>query len=79
MSTMNSLQQTVRERIERYLDDLGDAEPHNMLSMVINCVEKPVIQVALEKTSGNQTKAAKMLGITRSTLRKKIIAHNIKL
>lgn len=78
MSTMNSLQQSVRERVERYLDDLGDAEPHNMLSMVINCVEKPVIEIALEKTQGNQTRAAKMLGITRSTLRKKILTHNIK-
>jgi len=79
MSTMNSLQQSVRERIERYLEDLGDADPHDMLAMVINCVERPVIQVALEKTQGNQTRAAKMLGITRSTLRKKIIAHDIKL
>lgn len=76
---MNSLQQSVRERIERYLEDLGDADPHDMLAMVINCVERPVIQVALEKTQGNQTRAAKMLGITRSTLRKKIIAHDIKL
>jgi len=75
---MNSLQQSVRERVERYLSDLGDAEPHNMLSMVINCVEKPVIEIALEKTGGNQTRAAKMLGITRSTLRKKILAHNIE-
>lgn len=75
---MNSLQQSVRERVERYLDDLGDAEPHDMLSMVISCVEKPVIEIALEKTKGNQTRAAKMLGITRSTLRKKILAHNIQ-
>lgn len=78
MSTMNSLQEAVRDRVERYLEDLGDAEPHDMLSMVINCVERPVIQIALEKTQGNQTRAAKMLGITRSTLRKKINTHNIK-
>ncbi|HLS16638.1 MAG TPA: helix-turn-helix domain-containing protein [Paenalcaligenes sp.] len=79
MSTINSLQESVRDSIERYLSDLGDAEPHDMLSMVVNCVEKPVIQIALEKTQGNQTRAARMLGITRSTLRKKIIAHDIKL
>ncbi|HLR82864.1 MAG TPA: helix-turn-helix domain-containing protein [Paenalcaligenes sp.] len=79
MSTINSLQESVRDSIERYLEDLGDAEPHDMLSMVVNCVEKPVIQIALEQTQGNQTRAARMLGITRSTLRKKIIAHDIKL
>jgi len=79
MSTINSLQESVRDSIERYLEDLGDAEPHDMLSMVVNCVEKPVIQIALEQTQGNQTRAARMLGITRSTLRKKIITHDIKL
>ncbi|HLR28951.1 MAG TPA: helix-turn-helix domain-containing protein [Paenalcaligenes sp.] len=79
MSTINSLQESVRDSIERYLEDLGDAEPNDMLSMVINCVEKPVIQIALEQTQGNQTRAARMLGITRSTLRKKIITHDIKL
>jgi Fis family transcriptional regulator len=46
--------------------------------MVTTCVEKPVLQIALEKTHGNQSKAATMLGITRSTLRKKLAAHNLQ-
>jgi two-component system nitrogen regulation response regulator GlnG len=39
---------------------------------VIESVEKPLIEKSLERTSGNQYKAAKLLGINRNTLRTKI-------
>lgn len=72
--TVNSLETCVRERLDSYFADLGDAEPHDMLAMVVSRVETIVVQVALEKSQGNQTKAAQMLGVTRSTLRKKMQA-----
>lgn len=78
MSTTNPLEQSVRDRLERYFSDLGESEPRDMLAMVISCVERPVLQVALERTQGNQSKAAEMLGITRSTLRKKLQSHNLQ-
>lgn len=78
MSKTTPLEQSVRDRLERYFTDLGDSEPHDMLAMVVSCVERPVLQVALEKSHGNQSKAAEMLGITRSTLRKKLLAHNLQ-
>ena len=78
MSNINPLEQSVRDRLERYFTDLGDSEPRDMLAMVISCVERPVLQVALEKSNGNQSKAAAMLGITRSTLRKKLLAHDLQ-
>lgn len=67
----------MRKQLERYFDDLGESQPHDMLSMVVQCVERPVLQVVLERTGGNQSRAADMLGITRSTLRKKLQAHNL--
>ena len=78
MSHTNPLEQCVRDSLERYFSDLGESAPHDMLSMVITCVERPVLLVALEKSHGNQSRAAEMLGITRSTLRKKLLAHNIQ-
>ncbi|MYN14555.1 Fis family transcriptional regulator [Pusillimonas sp. TS35] len=78
MSTPNPLEQSVRDQLERYLADLGESEPRDMLAMVVNCVERPVLQIALEQSRGNQSKAAEMLGITRSTLRKKLLAHNLQ-
>ncbi|MGB3289404.1 MAG: helix-turn-helix domain-containing protein [Burkholderiaceae bacterium] len=78
MSKTNPLEQSVRDQLERYFTDLGDSEPRDMLAMVISCVERPVLQIALEQSKGNQSKAAEMLGITRSTLRKKLLAHNLQ-
>ncbi len=78
MSTPNPLEQSVRDQLERYLADLGESEPRDMLAMVVNCVERPVLQIVLEQSRGNQSKAAEMLGITRSTLRKKLLAHNLQ-
>ena len=78
MSNKNPLEQSVRDQLQHYLTDLGESEPRDILAMVINCVERPVLQVALEQSHGNQSKAAEMLGITRSTLRKKLLAHNLQ-
>jgi Fis family transcriptional regulator len=78
MSSHHSLEQPVRESLERYFADLGEAPPRDVLAMVVHCVEESVIKVVLEKAQGNQSRAAEMLGITRSTLRKKLQAHDLR-
>ena len=40
--------------------------------MVIQQVEQPLIKVVLQQTHNNQSEAAKILGISRGTLRKKM-------
>lgn len=72
------LEECVRASLAHYFKDLGDSEPHDMWEMVLRCVERPVLEVALERAGGNQTRAAEMLGITRNTLRKKLLAYNIQ-
>lgn len=39
---------------------------------VLSEIEKPLIEYVLERTEGNQLKAAKILGINRNTMRAKI-------
>jgi Fis family transcriptional regulator len=46
--------------------------------MVLKNVEKPMIEVVLQRAQGNQTLAAEMLGINRNTLRKKMQQLRIK-
>jgi DNA-binding protein Fis len=71
------LDESVRLNLEHYLNDLGDIEPSGMWDMVMSCVEKPLLQTAMNRAQGNQSKAAQLLGITRNTLRKKLIAHQL--
>uniref|UniRef100_UPI003340D963 helix-turn-helix domain-containing protein n=1 Tax=Castellaniella defragrans TaxID=75697 RepID=UPI003340D963 len=76
MST-TPLERAVRDQLDRYFEDLGESEPHNVMPMVTQCVERTVLLVILERTSGNQSRAADMLGITRGTLRKKLQSHGL--
>ncbi len=44
---------------------------------VVAAVERPLIELILEQTGGNQLRAADLLGINRNTLRKKITSLGI--
>lgn len=74
----NELARCVRRTLERYFHDLDGETPTGVYDMVIQCVEKPLIEVILDHTGGNQTVAADVLGMNRNTLRKKIQMHRIK-
>ena len=71
------LENTLIDCLDMYFERLGDQKPHAVLSMVTEVVEKHTILYVLKKTEGNLTKASKVLGITRATLRKKIIGYSI--
>lgn len=70
--------QQVTQALEIYFAQLDGQEVTNLHSMVISEVEKPLLKAVLEHTKSNQSKAAKMLGISRGTLRKKIAQHQIE-
>ena len=48
-------------------------------ALALSWVERPLLEFVLEKTGGNQLRAADILGINRNTLRKKITALGIPL
>ena len=64
--------------ISRYLraHDAGST-PKDAYSRIIAEVEKPLLELVLDTTGGNQLRAAEMLGLNRNTLRKKIKQLNI--
>jgi Fis family transcriptional regulator len=41
-------------------------------------VEQPLFETVMSYTGGNQSKAAQVLGISRSTLRKKLAQYEIE-
>jgi Fis family transcriptional regulator len=74
----NDMARHVRKALRDYFRDLDGEDPCcNMYDMVMDCVEKPLIESILEHVGGNQTHAAAMLGINRNTLRKKMQQHGI--
>ena len=79
MLNENEVARYVRKALDDYFKDLDGEEPScAVYDMVINCVEKPLIETVLAHAGGNQTRAAELLGLNRNTLRKKILAHGIK-
>ena len=42
------------------------------MDAVLHQIERPLLQLLLEETRWNQQKAARILGINRNTLRKKL-------
>jgi Fis family transcriptional regulator len=67
----------VRRNLNRYFRDLDGETPHAIYDMVLGCVERPMLEIVMKQAQGNQTVAAEMLGISRSTLRRKLAEHNI--
>jgi len=78
MMNENEMERMVRRAIEGYFRDLDGEKPCAVYDMVINCVEKPLLESVLHRVRGNQSHAAAMLGINRNTLRKKMRVHGIK-
>jgi Fis family transcriptional regulator len=45
--------------------------------MVLQAVERPLLEAVMEWASNNQSQAADYLGINRNTLRKKLQQHGL--
>lgn len=64
------------EMVQIALDEAEQAEEGNVLRELIATLEGLTIQEALKRSGGNQSKAARWLGVTRLTLREKIKGMN---
>jgi len=73
----SSLDDCVRRSLARYFRDLDGARPHAIYDMVLASVERPMFEFVLRQTQGNQTEAAALLGISRSTLRRKLAQYQL--
>ena len=78
MLNENDVARYVRQAVGDYFTDLNGDEPIcAVYDMVMDCVEKPLLEAVLHHAGGNQTRAAELLGLNRNTLRKKIQQHGI--
>ena len=67
-----SLEGLIAAKLQGSLMQIDLQEMNNLYDMVLHQMERPLINIVLDKTRGNQVRAAEVLGINRNTLRKKI-------
>ena len=64
------LKDEVRKAMNRYFNQLDQKNiPIDVYQLVLNEVEPPLLYAVMDFSNNNQSKAAKILGINRTTLR----------
>ena len=69
--------ESLTEAVEKHLHTYfmrygGELPPDGLYDRILKEIERPLVTLTLHATRGNQLKAAKVLGLNRNTLRKKI-------
>jgi Fis family transcriptional regulator len=76
-SSAHSLREHAEKTLRRYFTDLKGHDPSDLYDMVLGEIEQPLLATLMEYTKGNQSRAATILGLNRSTLRKKLRKYKI--
>ncbi|MDD9951676.1 MAG: Fis family transcriptional regulator [Zetaproteobacteria bacterium] len=72
-----SLDEIIAVKISRFIDQIAPYYPENVHGLIMSKAEKPLLEEILKRTGGNQLQAARILGINRNTLRKKIKTYKL--
>ena len=74
----NPLKNEVRKAMRRYFNQLDEKNiPIDVYELVLKEVEPPLLISVMKFANNNQSKAARILGINRTTLRTKLKKYNI--
>ena len=75
-----SLEKLVRSKLEILFEQQSreNVELQGLYEIILEQVERPLIELALRAHRGNQVRTAQLLGINRNTLKKKIDNYKIK-
>jgi two-component system, NtrC family, nitrogen regulation response regulator GlnG len=68
----------VRGKLASLLRRLDGHAISDLYDQMLRRVEKPLFDIILEHTGGNQVRAAEILGLNRNTLRRKLSEHGIR-
>jgi Fis family transcriptional regulator len=73
----DSLSEATNQAISDYLALLENHDTTDLYRQVLDEVERPLLEVIMKHTRGNQSKAAICLGLNRATLRTKLKRHGL--
>jgi Fis family transcriptional regulator len=72
-STSNALSDQVVSAVKNYINAMNPKDPNlNLYKLITEEVEGPLFRTVMEMTRYNQSKAARVLGVSRGTLRTKL-------
>ena len=71
------LREFVKQELHKYFLNLDGGSCKNIYELVLTEVEQPLLEIIMQYTAGNQSKAAKWLGVSRNTLRKLLKKYNL--
>lgn len=72
-----TLRQSVKDVLRNYFTNIGNEQPVDFYSILLEEVERPLLEVLINHTNYNQVKMAIMLGLSRGTLRKKLKQYGL--
>lgn len=71
------LRDCVRQAVDAYFNNLNGHPAEGLYQLLLSEVEKPLLEAVMQHTNSNQSRSAEALGISRSTMRKKLKHYNI--
>ena len=66
------LTDSIYQVVTNYLKSAPGSNSSELYDFILEVIEPPLFEAIMQHTMGNQVKAAKILGISRGTLRKKL-------
>lgn len=71
------LRDCVRDAVDAYFKNLNGHSCEGLYALLLSEVEKPLLESVMQHTGSNQSRSAEVLGISRSTMRKKLKQYHI--
>jgi len=73
----NDLNDCIHQKLERYFTQLDDESASGVFKMVAQQTETATLKYVLNKVNHNHSEAARILGINRATLKKKVALYQL--
>ena len=77
LNSGNEIGRSVEKSLDEYFRRLDGEPPHGIYDMLVAHLERALLASILDRSHGNQTHAAEMLGLNRNTLRAKLAKYKL--
>ncbi|MGH8490483.1 MAG: helix-turn-helix domain-containing protein [Gammaproteobacteria bacterium] len=71
------IHQCIADSLQIYFANLNGHSPAGLYELVLTEVERPLFEAVLAQTGGNLSKAARILGLNRNTLRTRLKKYSL--